>query len=93
MTARIGIVVAALALALGSVACADTSTSSPGGATSTGPTTSPGPNTPKPTKTTASPVIDVPEPLDFEAELLGGGTFRGADLAGKDVAFWIWAPW
>ncbi len=36
---------------------------------------------------------DIPEVLDFEAELLAGGTLRGADLAGKDVAFWFWAPW
>ena len=35
----------------------------------------------------------VPAILDFEAPLLDGGTFRGADLAGKDVAFWFWAPW
>ena len=34
-----------------------------------------------------------PEVLDFEAPLLEGGTFRGEDLAGKDVAFWFWAPW
>ena len=34
-----------------------------------------------------------PEVLDFEAPLLGGGTIRGADLAGQDVAFWFWAPW
>ncbi len=46
-------------------------------------------------------VSTVPEPdgaasvelLDFEAPLLAGGTFRGEDLAGKDVAFWFWAPW
>ena len=34
-----------------------------------------------------------PEVLAFEAPLLDGGTFRGEDLAGKDVAFWFWAPW
>ena len=34
-----------------------------------------------------------PEVLDFEAPLLDGGTFRGEDLAGTDVAFWFWAPW
>ena len=41
--------------------------------------------------TTSGPAVV--ELLDFEAPLLGGGTFRGADLAGKDVAFWFWAPW
>jgi hypothetical protein len=39
------------------------------------------------------PAGAVPEVLDFEAPLLDGGTLRGADLAGKDVAFWFWAPW
>ena len=34
-----------------------------------------------------------PEVLAFEASLLDGGTFRGEDLAGTDVAFWFWAPW
>lgn len=40
----------------------------------------------------ASPV-GIPEILEFEAPLLGGGTLRGVDYAGKDVAFWFWAPW
>jgi hypothetical protein len=35
----------------------------------------------------------VPEVLDFELPLLAGGTLDGAELAGKDVAFWFWAPW
>jgi hypothetical protein len=35
----------------------------------------------------------VPEILDFEAQLVGGGTIRGAELAGAPVAIWFWAPW
>lgn len=35
----------------------------------------------------------VPEILDFEATLVGGGTIRGAELAGAPVAVWFWAPW
>jgi hypothetical protein len=35
----------------------------------------------------------VPEILDFEAQLVGGGTIRGAELAGAPVAVWFWAPW
>ena len=35
----------------------------------------------------------VPEILQFEAALVGGGTFRGAELAGAPVAVWFWAPW
>ena len=36
---------------------------------------------------------DVPELLAFEAELVGGGRFRGSDVAGVPVALWFWAPW
>jgi hypothetical protein len=36
---------------------------------------------------------EVPEILMFEAPLLSGGRFDGTSLAGKDVAFWFWAPW
>jgi hypothetical protein len=39
------------------------------------------------------PETEVPEVLDFEAPLLGGGSLRGETLAGRDVAFWFWAPW
>lgn len=31
--------------------------------------------------------------LDFTAPALGGGTARGAELAGGDVVLWMWAPW
>jgi hypothetical protein len=31
--------------------------------------------------------------LAFTAPRLGGGTIEGADFAGRDVAFWFWAPW
>jgi hypothetical protein len=46
-----------------------------------------------PTSVPSSGGSPAPEVLDFEAPLLAGGTFHGADLAGKDVAFWFWAPW
>lgn len=36
---------------------------------------------------------DIPQVLNFEAPLLGGGSLRGETLAGRDVAFWFWAPW
>jgi len=42
--------------------------------------------------TSASPG-GVVELLDFTAPLLGGGTLRGSDFAGEDVAIWFWAPW
>ncbi len=31
--------------------------------------------------------------LDFDGTTLDGAAFRGADLAGKPVALWFWAPW
>ena len=34
----------------------------------------------------------LPDELEFEAVLIGGGTLRGADLAGQDILFWFWAP-
>jgi hypothetical protein len=30
--------------------------------------------------------------LQFTAAKLDGGTLQGAELAGKPVAFWFWAP-
>jgi hypothetical protein len=39
------------------------------------------------------PGAALPEVLEFEAPLLGGATLAGSELAGKDVAFWFWAPW
>ena len=53
-------------------------------------TTSPAATAP-PTTTTSSVAV-VPVLLDFEAPLVGGGTIRGADLAGRDTLFWFWAP-
>jgi len=42
---------------------------------------------------TDEPAPVVAEVLDFEAPLLDGGILRGESLAGRDVAFWFWAPW
>ena len=48
------------------------------------------PTTAPPTAT--APSSAVPEVLDFTATLSDGTTFVGADLAGRDVLFWFWAP-
>ncbi len=48
------------------------------------------PTTAPPTATAPSSVV--PEVLDFTATLSDGTTFVGADLAGRDVLFWFWAP-
>lgn len=35
---------------------------------------------------------EIPELLQFTADLVGGGTFDGAATAGKPTVFWFWAP-
>ncbi|MGH2634535.1 MAG: hypothetical protein ACRDHU_00040 [Actinomycetota bacterium] len=42
---------------------------------------------------TRPPASAVAEVLDFSSPKLGGGTVRGADYAGADLAIWFWAPW
>lgn len=32
-------------------------------------------------------------PFDFTVPALGGGQIDGADLVGRDLALWFWAPW
>jgi hypothetical protein len=82
--------VSAVALALLAAACGGGITTTTSGATpSSSSITAPGSSSPPASPSRAT----VPEVLDFEAPLLGGGSLQGADLAGKDVAFWFWAPW
>lgn len=51
-------------------------------------------STAKPTATTSAATgsAPIPELLRFSAPLVGGGTFSGADYAGRATAFWFWAP-
>lgn len=35
---------------------------------------------------------NVPDALQFTAELVGGGTFSGPSIAGQPVVMWFWAP-
>jgi hypothetical protein len=35
---------------------------------------------------------NVPESLQFKADLVGGGTFSGPSTAGQPVVLWFWAP-
>lgn len=41
-----------------------------------------------------SPNVDgnVPDAMDFTAELVGGGTFTGASIAGQPLVLWFWGP-
>ena len=79
LLATVAVVGAACGGAGGSAAPAS-STGEPGGGASHEPGASVSP-------------AELPQVLAFEGPLLGGGTLRGEDLAGKDVAFWFWAPW
>ena len=35
----------------------------------------------------------VPAALDFSLPDLNGGQVDGAELVGRDVVLWFWAPW
>ena len=94
MQLRARTLVVVLSLAFVAAACGGepASTTDPGSGDSS---TSPGGGSSQARPATPSPTgaAQIPEILEFEAPLLGGGTLRGVDYAGKDVAFWFWAPW
>ena len=46
-----------------------------------------------PEATSETPRTAVPATLQFRAETVDGRPFSGANLAGKPVVFWFWAPW
>lgn len=48
-----------------------------------------------PPEETPAPPGDAPlaEGLDVTLPAVGGGQVVGAELAGRDLALWFWAPW
>lgn len=52
----------------------------------------PADDTPADDAPAADPVV-VPAALQFNAPLVGGGEFTGADVADRPTVFWFWAPW
>ena len=48
---------------------------------------------PEPTSGPAATAAAEAAPLDFSAPGVMGGRIDGADLAGRDLALWFWAPW
>jgi len=66
--------------------------------TTTPPTSTPSPTTsgsagPSPSAATASPAATLPGALAFRATTVDGTAFAGAELAGKKIVLWFWAPW
>lgn len=45
-----------------------------------------------PASSSANTEDNVPDALQFTAELVGGGTFSGPSTAGQPVVLWFWAP-
>ncbi len=82
-----------LFLALFGSACASSvapdATGGIGSPAASGPTS----GSPPPSVSPGSEPAAVPEILDFQAPLVGGGTFDAAELAGTPIAIWFWAPW
>ncbi|MDX8032601.1 redoxin domain-containing protein [Lentzea sp. BCCO 10_0856] len=66
-----------------------------------GPVSSPGPASTSPATTSSSAAVQpsgtsavaAPEQLKFTAKTVDGKDISGADLAGKPVVLWFWAPW
>jgi thiol-disulfide isomerase/thioredoxin len=48
-----------------------------------------------PAEASSPPASDAPagHPVDFTATTTTGAEFDGADLVGRDVVLWFWAPW
>lgn len=48
---------------------------------------------PEPSRTPSSTPAAVPEILQFQATTVAGEPFDGAEVAGRPVVIWFWAPW
>ncbi|MBQ1012702.1 redoxin domain-containing protein [Micromonospora sp. M51] len=95
---RRGATAGALVVALlGVAACTGTA---PGGPTAAGsappgaaPTATPPSPTASPTGGPQAAPVQVPDVLRFTGTTLGGAAFDAAQLAGRPVVLWFWAPW
>lgn len=56
-------------------------------------TAAPAATTPAATQAPASEAAPALGPFDFTVPAVGGGQIAGADLVGRDLALWFWAPW
>lgn len=89
--------VAAVLAAVVAVACGGTGPDArtSGGSTPAAPAGGSSPASPPPTTDpgTGEAAAANAGALRFTAPALSGGTIRGAELAGRDVVLWMWAPW
>ncbi|WP_433263186.1 TlpA family protein disulfide reductase [Micromonospora vinacea] len=95
---RAGTAGALVVALLGGAACTGTAPGGPAAAGSapapTGaPPTPTGAPTPAGAATSGPPAAQVPDVLRFTGTTLGGAAFDAAQLAGKPVVLWFWAPW
>jgi thiol-disulfide isomerase/thioredoxin len=67
-----------------------TATASPSPSVTSSPATSPSARS---GDTATPPPTDVPATLRFRSTKVDGGEFDGANLVGKPVLLWFWAPW
>ncbi|SIN12906.1 TlpA family protein disulfide reductase [Micromonospora cremea] len=88
---RAGIATALVGALLGAVSCTGTATPPPA-AVGTAPTTTAAP-TGSPTAASTRPPAAVPDTLRFTGTTLTGTAFDAAQLAGRPVVLWFWAPW
>jgi thiol-disulfide isomerase/thioredoxin len=89
---RAGTAAALVAALLGAVSCTGTA-SPPAAVAGTAPTTTGTASTTTPTATGSPPPAQVPDVLRFTGTTLTGAAFDAAQLAGKPVVLWFWAPW
>lgn len=85
--ATAGVLVVAL---FGTAACTGTA---PGGPVAAAPAPTGAAPTPTGAATGGPPAAQVPDVLRFTGTTLGGEAFDAAQLAGKPVVLWFWAPW
>ncbi|SCE98689.1 Thiol-disulfide isomerase or thioredoxin [Micromonospora coriariae] len=85
---RLGTAAALVAALLGAVSCTGTAAPPPTVADA-GPATAAATGSP----TAAPPPARVPDALRFTGTTLTGAAFDAAQLAGRPVVLWFWAPW
>ncbi|MGI5523138.1 TlpA family protein disulfide reductase [Micromonospora sp. CA-259024] len=90
---RAGTAAVLTAALLATVSCTGTATPAPAAAGTAPATASAAPATATPTGSPSAAPVPVPDVLRFTGTTLTGATFDAAQLAGRPVVLWFWAPW